>query len=168
MPTYPTDINYKVLNFPGAQGISVTSTTQNHPLGTIVRAFDAGAGARGEGEFVYAKGVANTAAGDVVVYDSKGASTTRVQDDTGFGNAGVAMSANVASQYGWYCIGGVVPVNSATVAAGAPAYMTSTAGQIDDAVVAGDMIVGMTTQHADANGFAECVLTRPFISQSLG
>ena len=44
----------------GMQAIADTSSTQQHPLGTVVRAVDATYGA---GEFVYLKGVASTAVG---------------------------------------------------------------------------------------------------------
>ena len=51
----------------GYQPIAVTDTTQNHPLGTIVRAVDP---TYGEGEFIYLTGVASTVAGDVVSYNT--------------------------------------------------------------------------------------------------
>lgn len=145
----------------GFQPIGATSTTQNHPLGTIIKAAD---GTLGEGEFIYLKGVASTAAGDTVIYDQKAATTTRtVHSSAARGEIAVAMSANVASQYGWYCISGVVPVNSGsnTVAAGAKVYLTSTAAQIDDAVVATDGVDGAVTESANSGGFTYCLLQRP-------
>jgi hypothetical protein len=54
------------------------------------------------------------------------------------------MSANVASQYGWYQISGAAVVNvAAGFAAAADVYATATAGTLDDAVVAGDLIAGL-------------------------
>lgn len=106
----------------GAQGLYETSTTQKHPLGTIVRGVDdgstpSGAGqsqagvSQGEAEFIYALGVANTVFGSVVTYDP---STYQTTLSAVGGNIprpiGIAMSANVASQYGWYQIGGVATV----------------------------------------------------------
>lgn len=123
----------------GAQPIAVTDTTQNHALGTIVKAIDP---TYGEGEFVYLAGVASTAVGSVVIFDQK-AGTSTLATAGSRGPVGVAMSANVASQYGWYQVSGsAVAKVAAAVAAGAPAYVTSTAGSIDDAVVAGDKIDG--------------------------
>lgn len=160
---YPTDIDFKIVspNGVGAQKLDETSTTQNHPLGMRVTGRDFGAGARGEAEFVYGKGVASTVAGDVVILDSKGADTTRIAT-TSRGPVGVAMSANVASQYGWYATRGVVPVSAAgTVAANAALYATATAGEVDDAITAGAKIDGMVSQAADSADFLECLLTSP-------
>lgn len=101
---YPTTLAYKISSpaYIGSQPIDATSTTQGLPLGTRVRAVDS---SYGEGEFVYLKGVASTAAGDFVVFDAKAGTTTRaVAGTTKTGSVAVAMSANVASQYGWYQI----------------------------------------------------------------
>lgn len=89
----------------GAQPIATTSTTQNHPIGTIVRAKDP---TYGEGEFIYLKGVASTVVGSVVTYNSTTGQTTlaAVGANKSFPIA-FAMSANVASQYGWYQISGI-------------------------------------------------------------
>ena len=119
----------------GAQPIAVTDTTQNHALGTIVKAVDP---TYGEGEFVYLKGLASTAVGSAVIFDQY-AGTTTLATAGSRGPVGVAMSANVASQYGWYQISGSAVVKTGTVAAGAPAYVTSTAGTLDDAVVSGEI-----------------------------
>ena len=154
---YPSVSFKPVPQFVGIQPIGNTSTTQQHPLGTIVQAVDS---TYGVGEFIYAKGVASTAAGDVVTLDTKAGTTTRGVAG-GRGVAAVAMSANVASQYGWYAVSGAVPVNAGTVAAAAPAYLTSTAGQIDDAVVSGDKLDGIIISAAASGGFATCQLSRP-------
>lgn len=108
---------YSVTNpIAGSQNIADTSTTQNHPLGTIVQAKDA---TFGEGEFIYLLGVASTAVGDVVVWDGVTYQTTRAAVTTLQGRSvGVAMSANVASQYGWYQIGGTAVVNKSAVVIG--------------------------------------------------
>lgn len=123
----------------GAQPIADTSTTQNHPLGTRVTAKDP---TYGEGEFIYLKGVASTAVGDAVIYNQYAGTTTRLVAG-GKGVLAWAMSANVASQYGWYQVtGAVVATVAAAFAAAADLYATATAGTIDDAVVAGDLIAG--------------------------
>lgn len=156
---YPTTINFLPSGLIAAQQINDTKTTQQHPLGTIIKAVDA---TLGEAEFIYLKGVASTAAGDAVIYDPKAATTTRAVHSTAArGLIAIAMAANVASQYGWYCISGCVPVKAGTVAAGAKVYLTSTAAQIDDAVVATDGVDGAVTQAADSGGFAYCLLQRP-------
>lgn len=108
------------------QRIENTDTTQNLPIGTIVRAKDP---TYGEGEFIYLKGVASTVAGDVVEFDAYTPATVRWAGTANKGKPlAVAMSANVASQYGWYQISGAAVINtSGTVAAGDPAYYQATA-----------------------------------------
>src|SRR5690349_8061731 len=126
---YPTTLAYKADFAPmGVQGINQTSTTQNHPLGTIVTAVDA---SYGQGEFIYLAGVASTAAGDLVIYDAKAGTTTRTVA-TSKGSVAVAMSANIANQYGWYQIQGEAVVSTAsagTGAANANLVVSATAGQ---------------------------------------
>jgi len=95
---------YSVFDLAGAQPIANTSTEQKHVLGTIVRATDP---TYGEGEFIYLLGVASTAIGSIVAFD---ASTYQTVLCAVGGNIprpiAVSMSANVASQYGWYQISG--------------------------------------------------------------
>lgn len=148
----------------GMQPIAETSTTQKHPIGTRVKAFDP---TYGEGEFIYLKGLASTALGELVTYDNYGNVTKRaVAGDRG--PAAVAMSANVANQYGWYQIFGSAKVKvAAAFAADKPCFLTATAGTVDDAVVAGDLVTGMVSKTAidtPATGFAACQLHYPCIS----
>jgi hypothetical protein len=140
----------------GLQAIADTSTTQNHALGSLVKAIDS---TQGENEFVYLKGVASTAIGDWVVYDQYAGTTTRMVAGSR-GPAAVAMSANVASQYGWYCVGGSVPANSATVAAGGNVYATATAGRCDDATVSGDKIDNARWKTADGTPSANLAIVQ--------
>lgn len=89
----------------GAQAIADTSTTKKHHLGEIQQAVDP---TYGTGEFIYLTGVASTAVGSPVNYDDTFQSALDTSAVTG-PSRGVAyaMSANVASQYGWYQIGGI-------------------------------------------------------------
>lgn len=147
----------------GPQPIEVTDTVQNHPIGTVVTASDPVYGA---GEFIYLKGVASTAARDLVIYDTYANTTKRaVAGDRG--PAAVAMSANVANQFGWYQIGGAAVVKTATVANNGNVYVTATAGQVDDAVVAGDKVDSARFKTADGTpsaGFAIVALARPSLN----
>jgi hypothetical protein len=90
----------------GSQQLTDTSTTAQHPLGTIRKGVDNGA--LGEAEFIYLLGVASTVAGSVVTFDPSTYLTTLAAVG---GNqpqpVAISMSANVASQYGWYQISGV-------------------------------------------------------------
>lgn len=95
---------YIIENSIGFQPIAATSTTKNHPLGTIVRAYDS---TYGVGEFIYLLGVANTAVGSIVVYDDAGWQTTLAPVGANLPEpVAFAMSANGASAYGWYQISG--------------------------------------------------------------
>lgn len=118
----------------GWQPIAETSTTQNHPLGTIVQAKDP---TYGQGEFIYLKGVGSTTAGALVTYNvafQTALGTTAVGVSSPFA---VAMSANVANQYGWYQIGGL--------AIGSTAGSVSFAANAPFAVSSGEMIAATTT-----------------------
>jgi hypothetical protein len=136
----------------GPQAIDATSTTQNYPLGTRVVAKDP---VLGEGEFVYAKGVASTAVGEVIQINGD-FTTVRAAGGTIKGNVGIAMSANVANQYGWYCVKGrVMVLVAADVTGDVPAYATATAGTLADDIVAGSQIAGIQLQNGlDAGGSA--------------
>lgn len=160
---YPTGINFQFTDSPaGMQPIAETSTTQNHPIGKVVRAKDT---TYGEAAFIYLKGVASTGPGDLVAYESDAGTTVRAVSAgaTSSGPAAVAMSANVASQYGWYAVEGMVPVTTGTVADNAPLYLTATAGSLDDVAVAGDLVVGIRAKAATSSGYTTCQLSRPSI-----
>lgn len=114
----------------GIQPIAVTSTTKNHPLGTIVKAVDTGSNAYGEGEFIYLLGVGSTVVGSVVTYDLSTRQTVLCAVAGGIARpVAIAMSANVASQYGWYQIGGIAvasKLSTVSVATGLAVGVLST------------------------------------------
>lgn len=146
----------------GMQPIEETSTTQNHPLGTIVGATD---GTYGAGEFIYLKGVASTAVGSWATYNLDDGSTALLAANA-IGPVGVAMSANVASQYGWYQISGkAVGKALASYADNGLVFATATAGSVDDAVVDGDMVhlaKGASAVDTPSSGLAEFEISRPY------
>ena len=124
----------------GLQPINVTDTVQRHPLGLMMPGYDP---VLGGGEFVYAAGLAGTVAGNLVTYNTNGKTTTLTPAGalTGVIGApvGVAMSANVANQYGWYQIGGqaVITKDGSAPAANAPVYLAAAAGQVTATQAAG-------------------------------
>jgi len=151
----------------GLQPIANTETSALVSLGTIVRAVDPVYGA---GEFIYLAGVASTAVGSWVTYNPDDFSTTLLAANA-IGPVAVAMSANVASQYGWYQIQGkaVGKVLSGFVD-NANVYATATAGSVDDAVVAGDRVkgaVGASAIGTPSAGLAEFEIARPFMDDAL-
>jgi hypothetical protein len=111
----------------GVQPIAESSTTARHPLGTIIKAKD---DTYGEGEFVYALGVASTAIGSVVTYNVTTYQTTLSAVGGNIPLAvAVAMSANGAAAYGWYQISGLAVVKkqcTVSLAAGAAVGVLST------------------------------------------
>lgn len=136
----------------GPQAINATSATQNYPVGTRVRAVDP---VLGEAEFIYAKGVANTAVDELIQLNSDG-TTVRAAGGTIKGLCGIAQSANVANQWGWYCIfGSCLALIAADVTGDVPAYATATAGTVADDIVAGSAVCGsMLMNGTDAAGTA--------------
>jgi hypothetical protein len=145
----------------GGQDIDVNSTTQKFPLGLIVQAADP---TYGVGEFIYLKGVANTAAKGWVHYNADDWSTVKT-DPNGIGPVAIAMSACVANQYGWYQINGKALGLCATqFADNGKVYLHGTDFIVDDASVAGDLVVGAkgaSTTVVDS-GYAEFEIHRPF------
>lgn len=159
-------MTFAVSNLVGAQPIADTSTVQNHPLGTIVRAVDP---TYGEGEFIYLTGVASTAVGSVVTYNSATGATTLAA----VGGAkplplAIAMSANVASQYGWYQIGGNAVVKKTctiSLAAGAAVGVLTTgliAGTGSGKEVQGAAVAAVASATAGRTT-VRVVLNRPHI-----
>jgi len=148
------------------QALADTSTTKKHDLGTIIRAVDA---SYGVGEFIYLKGVASTAVGSFVTYNMDDGSTALLAANA-IGPVAVAMSANVADQYGWYQIQGKAVGKCLTqFADNGNVYATATAGSIDDAVVAGDRVKrakGASTTVADS-GVADFEIDRPFMDDAV-
>lgn len=123
----------------GYQRITDTSTTKNHPLGTIVRATDE---TYGEGEFIYLTGVTSTVAGTFVNYDDSFQTAINTGGLATPRPVAVSMSANVGSQYGWYQISGLasgLKANSVSFAKGA-AFGVATGKAI--AVATGQILNG--------------------------
>lgn len=153
----------------GLQPIEVTSTVQNTDEGTIARAYDS-AGTFGGGEFIYLKGVASTAVGMLVNYDPV-AHTTTLTPNTANRNSpvAVAMSANVASQWGWYQIGGaaVIKKSAINVAPNVPVYQSATIGRVMSTAASGKQIMNARTVNAasvaSATSTIRVLINRPFM-----
>ena len=145
----------------GSQKIATNSTTQQHPLGHIIQAFDA---TYLSGEFIYLKGVASTAVGSWVSILMDGYETVLLAANA-TGPVGIAMSASVADEYGWYQISGKAVGKALTgFADDADVYITATGGSIDDAVVAGDRVhnaKGSSAVDTPSSGLAEFEINRP-------
>ena len=148
----------------GYQPIAVTDTTQNHKLGTKVNAIDP---TYGEGTFIYLKGIASTAVGSLVDYDQYLATTALAPATGGMGEVAVAMSANVASQYGWYQVVGsaAVAAPNPTVAGAEVFMLAATPGSVDDTAVNGEQILNAkfsTSTGTPSAGLALVQIAYPF------
>lgn len=139
----------------GIASLTNIDTAAAYTVGTRCKARDvATATAYGDGEFIYLKGVASTVRGSLVlIKDDYSTSLSAARDK---GALAVALAATVASTWGWYQILGTGVIACQTVAASAPCYLAAS-GTVDDAVVAGDQIIGMRTKTSDDT--STCVVT---------
>lgn len=154
----------------GFQPIVVTDTTQNHALGTIVTGNDP---VYGSGEFIYLLGVASTVRGSVVVWNGNSTGTPTYQTALAAATAGqarpvaVAMSANVAAQYGWYQISGqAVCVTNGTLAAGPAAVYSAGSGALTSTQANGAQVLGainVTATGTPAANLAVVEINRPHL-----
>lgn len=152
------------------QAIADISTVQLMPLGSRCRAVDLASTAYGEAEFIYLKGVASTVLGSWVTYNQDDNSTTLLAANA-IAPVAVAMSANVASSYGWYQIfGKAVGKALAAFADDGNVYATATAGSVDDAIVSGDRVKcakGASALDTPTTGMAEFEIQYPYMDDGL-
>jgi hypothetical protein len=148
--------------------LAAVDVTPKVPVGTIAKAYD---DTLGEAEFIYLPGVANTAAGDGIVYDllpggqaiTRSLAATHVNSGQPFA---VALVAVPAGSYGWFQISGVAIVNVTAASAAGKAFLTATAGNLNSAAVAGVQVLGARLSSAigtPAANQAYLTLNRPFV-----
>lgn len=133
-------------------------TTQQNPLGLEV--FD-----DANNTYIYLQGIASTVIGSCVTFGLAAAPyVTALSVTTVRGPVAIATAAVLASQFGWYQIGGIASAlfNGAAVL-GAKLYSAST-GKVDDAVVSGDQIDGAIVAATVASAVLGSVyLSSPFM-----
>lgn len=149
----------------GVQPFERTSTVQNHPLGKIYPGYDNTLGA---GEFIYLLGAANTVAGLVYSYNATTFQTVVLPSTANLGTPiAVAMSANVAAQYGWYQIEGLATVLKSAVAVTpqAKVYISGTSGRLMPTSASGKQILGAKyanlTTVTSTTSSAKMLISRP-------
>lgn len=158
---------------PGLQKLTDGSSTQNHPLGTIIRATDDATSGQGTAEFIYLLGVASTVTGSLVKYNATTGQTALTTVTNGKNKGvpvAVAMRANVAGQYGWYQISGLAVVKKTTVAVTpqVPIFLSAdaTPGRIKVLASAGQQILGAMTANlatiVTTTSTVTVLLNRPF------
>lgn len=133
-------------------------------FGDIKRAVDPTYGA---GEFIYLKGLADTAIGSWVTYNLDDW-TTALLAANAIGPVAVAMAAvDAATKGGWYQISGKAVGKALTgYADNGLVFATATAGSVDDTVVDGDMVhlaKGASALDTPSAGFAEFEISRPYM-----
>jgi len=148
-------------NLAGGQQIAETSSTKEHPLGTIVRGWDP---TYGEGEFIYLQGIGSTVDGSVVNYDANWVTELNTTGLATPSPLAVAMSANVASRYGWYQISGqAVVVKSAALSLDIGNTIATAAGAA--IVVASGLIVNGAIVAAVASAVTGSTSVRVMINR---
>lgn len=143
----------------GAGKLTDVFTTEDNTVGS--RTQDASGN-----EYIFLKGVANTVAGSWVTYDEAGVTTLLAAN--AIGPVAIAMAATVANRWGWYLINGTTTAKvSAGFADDGNLYATATAGEADDAVVAGDRIKNAIGRSAISSGRATVQVWNPFMDDGL-
>jgi hypothetical protein len=154
---------------------------QEHPLGTIMRAYDP---IYGEGEFIYMQSVASTIVGSWVTYGGYGTISGQTGNFAQFQTVLMATTANQdadvaiamapfpagspATAFGWYQISGVaIAGDSAMVNASPPIPVYTTgSGLVSNTAVAGKQVLNARALTADGTpsaGLFLCQINRPFL-----
>lgn len=127
----------KVGHFEATVGLLTdVDTAKRNALGTVCRD-EAG------NQYIYLQGIGSTVIGSAASYGLAAGPYVTALTVTGVrGPIAIALAAVLASQFGWYQIGGLASAlfNGAAVT-GAMVFSAST-GKVDDAVVSGDRIDG--------------------------
>lgn len=117
--------------------------------------------------YLFGKGVASTAQYSWVSFDEAHQSALLAADAKG--RVGIAQAAIVADKYGWYLVYGTGSGKVlASFADNGLVFATATAGSVDDAAVAGDLIVGAIGRSAISGGLATMELNWPQATDNLG
>lgn len=137
---------------------NTVDATQKYRLGTRKRG-------QNNNEYVYLKGVTSCADGSWVHVAASWTAVLAVAD--GQGMMAVANAAvDAATKFGWFTVWGVedaLCLASFDGTNGAGTYLTSTAGSVDDADVAGDVVHGAIglTDRDTTTGMASFQLIYP-------
>lgn len=141
------------------------------PLGTVVQAQHA---SYGMGEFIFLKGVQSTLPKSWVGYDPLDFGTNLLASNMRAPVA-IAMATNsgstAASYGGWYQRAGLaIGKAGQSFADNGNVYASATNGTVDDAVVAGDLVVNAkgAASETSALGYVFFELDRPYIEDRVG
>ena len=149
----------------GFQPIETVDTVANHALGTRIKAED---GTYGPGEFIYLPGCSNGADGAWVTYDPDDYATTALITSAVGPVAVFRSNMSSTSTWGWAQIFGVTPSSQTltSFADGARVFATASAGFVDDASVAGDMVNGAKGASTSTARAADVGLQYPWVNNN--
>lgn len=123
--------------------------TVNHPLGTIVDAYDP---TYGSGKFIYLYGVASNVVGYVVTYNQLTGITTAAPNTANLDKPlAVSMNANTSITTGsWYQVAGaaVIKKTAVKVSPSVPLYLSGTAGRVMSTAASGKQVMNCTSINA--------------------
>lgn len=154
----------------GVQPIAQAATTGtvNHPLGTVVQAYDP---TLGMGQFIYLYGVANNTVGSLVTYNQLTGLTT-LSPTTGnkAQPVAVSMNANTSLTTGsWYQIGGcaVIKKTAVKISPAVTLFLSATAGRVKAVASAGLQLLNTVSVNAatvaSATSTIQVQIQYPFI-----
>ena len=155
------------------QDIDQLSTVQNTPLRLVVQARDLGDTDLGTGEFIYLPGIASNAVGFANNFIRASWVTALVDTDaaaTIIGPVAIAMSASVASRWGWYQVGGIALIKTlASVAINKPLFPSATAGSLEDVSLSGGAPQSIlqecvTVEAINSDGYTYAYINHPVIA----
>ena len=151
---------------PVAVSAGTTTTIPTPPAvpGQIVKGFDP---TYGMGEFILLKGVASTAVGSLVIFNTTNYTTTLCPVTANLGSpVAISMTANTSSSnWSWYQIEGVAVVaKSAVVLANNVAIGVSSTGKVGTSA-SGKQILGARTANStvSATTTVQLILNRPHL-----
>lgn len=128
---------------------NATTSEAQFAVGTVTKLSDGG-------EAVFVNAISTIAAFDAVgINAAGGAYPITTTNSVTSKRVGFAQTAITSSYYGWVQTGGTVKVNLASACADeVPLYTTATGGVLDDAVVSGGLIMGVTSTVTISNATA--------------
>lgn len=173
----PYSVTSNLLGFQQIASLSLADATSRQQPGTLVQAVDPYWGA---GEFVYVKAGGAIRQFGLVVLTPAPASgayvytATEVPNTANLGRTvAVTMAAMDSGDFGWACVGGVVPINSSAAVAADTAFGIAAAGQAGansagKQVLSARIVGASTATVAKANSVANSGSTRLQVTNSDG
>lgn len=149
-----------------AQPIGEASSSQRHPLGTIVQARAETEGL--SGEFIYLSGASDFSPGDWARYAAD-THTVALLDTSTIGPVAVAVAASTSGQFAWFQLSGRAVASCGTGSDGQPVYVSGP-GYVEDGGASGDRVKGAMFASDEGTPdafFAYFSIQRPYMDDGL-